>query len=222
MTLRNASGTGVSFHLSSRQLPRFAAVSTLSRVLSRKVSAVLRPASWMKFSTPRRCSKTGASVIVFGYVVVEGQSRLLDWGVCSSRQKDAVSDVLVRKRLRRLLELWRPAVLVFNTLSSVTPKSNHRSKRLLKQIETEARKHRIPVRILEDNPVGSQGESLTKYENARRVAEHFPVLTRELPPKRRAWESEHYRMSIFTAASLVRVYLSSFKIPLRGFTESTR
>src|SRR5437879_2754155 len=151
----------------------------------------------------------------FGYVVIESPTNLLDWGVCSSRQKGAVSDALVRKRLRRLLDLWRPAVLVFNTLSSVTPKSNHRSKRLLKQIETEARKHRIPVRILEDNPVGNQGENLTKYENARRVAEHFPVLTRELPPKRRAWESEHYRMSIFTAASLVRVYLSSFKIPLR-------
>ena len=143
----------------------------------------------------------------FGYVVVEGQSKLLDWGVCSSRQKGVVSDVLVRKRLRRLLELWRPAVLVFNTLSSVTPKSNHRSKRLLKQIETEARKHRIPVRILEDNPVGSQGERLTKYEIARRVAERFPVLTRELPPKRQIWQSEHYRMSIFTAAALAMAQL---------------
>ncbi len=139
----------------------------------------------------------------FGYVVIESPTKLLDWGVCSSRQKGAVSDVLVRKRLRRLLELWRPAVLVFNTLSSVTPKSNHRSKRLLKQIETEARKHRIPVRILEDNPVGSRGERLTKYEIARRVAERFPVLRRALPPKRQIWESEHYRMSIFDAAALL-------------------
>ena len=169
----------------------------------------------MRRKSPIRILALDLHPCSFGYVVIESPTKLLDWGVCSSRQKGAVSDVLVRKRLRRLLELWRPAVLVFNTLSSVTPKSNHRSKRLLKQIETEARKHRIPVRTLEDNPVGSQGESLTKYENARRVAEHFPVLTRELPPKRRAWESEHYRMSVFTAASFVRVYLSSFKIPLR-------
>ena len=159
----------------------------------------------------------------FGYVVIESPTKLLDWGVCSSRQKGAVSDVLIRKRLRRLLELWRPAVLVFNTLSSVTPKSNHRSKRFLKQIETEARKHRIPVRILEDNPVGSQGESLTKYENARRVAEHFPVLTRELPPKRRAWESEHYRMSVFTAQALsVYIYQALKSRSEPGFAESTR
>src|SRR5881227_1885570 len=31
----------------------------------------------------------------------------------------------------------------------------------------------------------------------------FPVLTREQPPKRKPWESEHYRMSIFTAAGLL-------------------
>src|SRR5438132_507088 len=31
----------------------------------------------------------------------------------------------------------------------------------------------------------------------------FPVLTRELPPKRMAWESEYYRMSIFTGAGLL-------------------
>ena len=151
----------------------------------------------------------------FGYVVVEGQSKLLDWGVCSSRQKGVVSDVLVRKRLRLLIDLWRPVALVLKNPPRVMQKLNHRRKGLLERIETEARKHRIPVRILEDNPVGSQGERLTKYEIARRVAERFPVLTRELPPKRRAWESEHYRMSIFTAASLVCVYLSSFKIPLR-------
>ena len=30
-----------------------------------------------------------------------------------------------------------------------------------------------------------------------------PVLTREQPPKRKPWESEHYRMSIFTAAGLL-------------------
>jgi hypothetical protein len=48
----------------------------------------------------------------------------------------------------------------------------------------------------------SQGERLTRYENARRVAERFPVLEWKLPPKRRAWESEHYRISIFAAAAL--------------------
>jgi len=139
----------------------------------------------------------------FGYVVVEGPTRLLDWGVCSHRQKGVVSDALVRKTLRLLIDLWRPAALVLKNPPRVMQKPNHRRKGILERIETEARKHRIPVRILEDNPVGSRGERLTKYEIARRVAERFPVLRRALPPKRQIWESEHYRMSIFDAAALL-------------------
>jgi len=30
----------------------------------------------------------------------------------------------------------------------------------------------------------------------------FPVLTREQPPKRKTWESEHYQISVFTTAAL--------------------
>src|SRR5437899_2671595 len=109
----------------------------------------------------------------FGYVVVESPRRLLDWGVSSYRGKHGAANVLICKRLRRLLELWRPVALVLKNPPRVMQKLNHRRKGLLERIETEARKHRIPVRILEDNPVGSQGKILTKYDNARRVAEHF-------------------------------------------------
>ena len=139
----------------------------------------------------------------FGYVVVESPRRLLDWGVSSYRGKHDAANVLVRKRLRLLIDLWRPAALVLKNPPRVMQKPNHRRKGILERIETEARKHRIPVRILEDNPVGSRGERLTKYEIARRVAERFPVLRRALPPKRQIWESEHYRMSIFDAAALL-------------------
>jgi len=66
---------------------------------------------------------------------------------------------------------------------------------------TEAKNRRIIVRVHVKSSA-EQGKIPTKYENARRVAERFPVLTRELPPKRRAWESEHYRMSVFAAAAL--------------------
>src|SRR5438876_2138941 len=154
-----------------------------------------------------------------GYVVVENSSRLLDWGVSSYRGKHGAANVLICKRMRRLLDLWRPAALV---LHNPVKKSRRPKDGLTEWIVAEAKSRRIIVRAPVKSYADYQGKILTKYENARRVAEHFPVLTRELPPKRKAWESEHYRMSIFTAASLVRVYLSSFKIPLRGFTESTR
>jgi hypothetical protein len=46
------------------------------------------------------------------------------------------------------------------------------------------------------------GREATKYERAREVAKRFPVLARSLPPQRKPWESEDYRMGMFAAATL--------------------
>ena len=143
----------------------------------------------------------------FGYVVVENSSRLLDWGVSSYRGKHAAANVLVCKRMRQLLDLWRPAALVLHNPVKKSPRPNPKKDRLLEQIVTEAKSRRIIVRAPVKSSADYKGKILTKYENARRVAEHFPVLTRELPPKRQIWQSEHYRMSIFTAAALAMAQL---------------
>src|SRR5436309_16062120 len=136
----------------------------------------------------------------FGYVVVENSSRLLDWGVSSYRGKYDAANVLVCKRMRQLLDLWRPAALVLHNPVKKSPRPNPKKDRLLEQFVTEPKSRRIIVRAPVKSSADYKGKILTKYENARRVAERFPVLTRALPPKRKAWESEHYRMSIFTAA----------------------
>ena len=143
----------------------------------------------------------------FGYVVVETPNKLLDWGVRSHRHKGNSTDVLIRRRLKPLLELWRPTVVVLcNGLSG--QRTHQRRDRLLKRIATEAKNHQVVVRILKKRPGTDAGKGLTKYENARRVAEHFSVLRWKIPPKRRAWESEDYRMSMFTAATLAMAQLN--------------
>src|SRR2546428_4469462 len=139
----------------------------------------------------------------FGYVVVENSSRLLDGGVSSYREKHDAANVLVCKRMRQLLDLWRPAALV---LHNPVKKSRRPKDGLTEWIVTEAKSRRIIVHVSVKS-AADEGKILTKYENARRVAEHFPVLTRELPPKRQIWQSEHYRMSIFTAAALAMAQL---------------
>jgi len=143
----------------------------------------------------------------FGYVVVENSSRLLDWGVCSDRRKHAAANVLVCKRMRQLLDLWRPAALVLHNPVKKSRRPNQKKDGLTEWIVAEAKSRRIIVRAPVKSYADYQGKILTKYENARRVAERFPVLTRALPPKRKAWESEHYRMSIFTAAALAMAQL---------------
>jgi len=143
----------------------------------------------------------------FGYVVVENSSRLLDWGVSSYRGKHDAANVLVCKRMRQLLDLWRPAALVLHNPVKKSRRLNQKKDGLTEWIMAEAKSRRIIVRARVKSSADYQGKNLTKYENARRVAERFPVLTRALPPKRKAWESEHYRMSIFTAAALAMAQL---------------
>ena len=46
-----------------------------------------------------------------------------------------------------------------------------------------------------------------KYERAVEIAARFPEIGWKLPSKRKPWESEHYSMSIFTAAALALAYL---------------
>jgi hypothetical protein len=113
------------------------------------------------------------------------------------------------------LDLWRPTALVLHNPSKKSRRSNPKKDRLLERIVTEAMSRRIVVRVAMKGSADSQGKSITKYENARRVAEHFPILRRALPPKRQIWESEHYRMSIFTAAALAmaQLYAKSASTP---------
>jgi hypothetical protein len=140
----------------------------------------------------------------FGYVVLENPDRLLDWGVCSARTQSRPNHVLIRQRLRPLLELWRPSLVVIRPGGKTPQNSDPLRQRLLKGVLTEAKEHRASVLI-----IPSQSSSLTKYESAQLVTKRFPVLAGHLPPKRRPWESENYRMSMFTAAAVATAHLST-------------
>src|SRR5882672_2442362 len=88
----------------------------------------------------------------FGYVVIEGPQRLLDWGARSHRRKGNSADVLIRKRLRPLLELWRPSLLLIHHPRQTGSKRNNLQINLRKRIVTEAKNHRVPVCALTDKP----------------------------------------------------------------------
>ena len=137
----------------------------------------------------------------FGYVVVEVPERLLDWGVRSYRHKGNPAPVLIRKRLRPLLELWRPSLVVIRGMRQMQSGQHLLRERLLKGVAAEARTHRARVHILKEQAT-DRTDKLTKYERARAAAQLFPVLTRKPPPKRKPWESERYSMSMFEALAV--------------------
>jgi hypothetical protein len=140
----------------------------------------------------------------FGYVVLETPDRLLDWGLRSCRVEGYSPTRFVRQRLRPPLDLWRPSVVVFKNPSRTTSKVGPRS--LLNRLVREANSHGVQVRVVAKP--ANRIENLTKHENARRAAEQFSVLRWKMPPKRKPWESEDYRMSMFTAATLAMAQLN--------------
>jgi len=75
-------------------------------------------------------------------------------------------------------------------------------------IERQARSRRIPVRCISRRDVNRAfvGFESNKYEVASALARQFPDLALRLPPKRKCWQSEDYRMGVFDAAALGVAY----------------
>ena len=138
----------------------------------------------------------------FGYVVLEDSTELLDWGVRRNyRGTKPWRTVLIQKRLSSLLDQWEPSLVVMNEVTRFSPPI----RRLVTVIRKEARQRKLMVKLIGRAAVGGtfgEGRPIRKDEIASLLAERFPVLRWELPPKRKIWESEHYRMSIFDAAAL--------------------
>jgi len=148
--------------------------------------------------------------------------QLLDWGVRSGYQEaKSHSEILVAKRLRPLLQIWIPDVVV----ARAGIKRYRGVQDLLKKARQEVGLTSFLVTRGPHNHCSNQN----KYERAKHLAARFPEIGWQLPPKRKPWESEHYVMSIFDALSVavallrveicqarvIRIYQSGFLFPVR-------
>jgi hypothetical protein len=142
----------------------------------------------------------------FGYAVFEGPEQLFDFGVRSFRKGVNAVKVPRGMKLEWLKEDYLPSVIV---LQAPGPRSKRR--KFVAMVEAKAKRLGIAVRLLSDSAIqkafGGEGE-LTKYEIACALAERFPELRWSLPPKRKSWQSEDYRMSMFDAAALGVAYFA--------------
>src|SRR5712691_9031084 len=141
----------------------------------------------------------------FGFVVFEGPNRMLDWGVRSFRTGVNAVKISAAQKFLALLDEFRPsAVVVRERLARKTAKQT----KMLATIESQARSRRIPVRYLSRRDVNRAfvGFESNKYEVASALALQFPALASRLPPRRKCWQSEDYRMGIFDAAAVGVAY----------------
>ena len=139
----------------------------------------------------------------YGYAVLETPLELLDWGVKRRyRKQNRPGRYSLCGRLGSLLKMWSPSLVAIKE-----PPKPHtaRIRNLLAGLIAEVGPYRIPVRCVPDEAprrAFSDSDRLTKHAMASSLLKHFPFLASALPPKRKIWESENYRMSIFVAAAL--------------------
>ena len=143
----------------------------------------------------------------FGFVVMEGQKTIIE---CGGRVADGDKNAQSLAKMKKLLNFYRPGVLVLQDVEAKGSRRAPRIKTLNRQIKAAAEKHKIEVNLIS----GKQLRSLllgnpkgTKHEVAEMIAMQFPdELASRLPTKRKLWQSEDSRMDIFDAMALAVVF----------------
>ena len=80
---------------------------------------------------------------------------------------------------------------------------------ILRSVRREASSHLIPVHLIkgaEVRAVFRVFRAKSRHEIATMLAQMFPELLWKLPPKRKIWESEHFRMAMFDTVALGFAY----------------
>jgi hypothetical protein len=143
----------------------------------------------------------------FGFVVFEGPNCMLDWGIKSFRPGVNVVKIPAAQKLLALLNDFTPSAIVIREREA---KGRTKKSKMLVTIERLARNRRIPVKFISRGDVNRAfvGFESNKYEVASALAKQFPALSSRLPPKRKCWQSEDYRMGIFDAAAVGVAYFT--------------
>ncbi len=139
----------------------------------------------------------------FGFAVLEGQETLVDWGVKSVKGDKNTRSLA---KVGELITHYRPGVLVLQDDSTKHYRHSARIRELGRQVIALASSRNVKVALLSREQVWrvffANGRG-TKHTLAEILAKRFPEeLGFRLPPRRRPWMSEDYRMDIFVALAL--------------------
>ncbi len=137
-----------------------------------------------------------------GFAVLEGPHQLIDWGVKSAPERTPHYALWL---IEALIARYEPDVIVLEDCEACGSRRCPRVRALIRQIVRRAAKHDIKTHRFAGRQIReafAATNGLTKYRRARAIAEQFPELAPRVPPVRRPWMSEDYRMSIFDAVGL--------------------
>jgi Holliday junction resolvasome RuvABC endonuclease subunit len=142
----------------------------------------------------------------FGFVVLEGQRTLVDWGVKGARSNKK-SETL--RKVSELIMHYHPRVLVMEDCQASGSRRCKRVRHLLNDIRDLAAKEGLKCRSISSIAVKKvflAFHAATKHEIARAIGTQLPELAAQLPRYRKPWMSEDYRMAFFDAAAFALAY----------------
>jgi hypothetical protein len=137
----------------------------------------------------------------FGFAVLEGPERMIDWGVKSIPPDVSDKNAACVKLATELIERYRPLVLAVEDASAPSSRRQPRVKELLELMRQLAGEKRLRVANLSPMRV-HRAFRPRKDVIAAALAGRFPELAPQLPRPRKCGDSEHSAMPVFDAAAL--------------------
>ena len=141
----------------------------------------------------------------FAYAFFAGPQELIDWGLQSTR---AHRNARVLAKIRTQIELYRPDLILIEDHAGEGSRRGLRIQKLLDAIEVLGGDMGVGVSKLSMSQIRGVFElfgATTKYERAGFINTALPTNL-PMPPMRKPWVGEDYRMGVFDACSLAITY----------------
>lgn len=141
----------------------------------------------------------------FSFCVFRG-GQLIDWGIKGIKWKD--KNFLALSVAKQVIERFAPDVLVLEDMKAKGARRHERVRALNQLIAQHARTKKIAIKRFAQRAVHDHFGVHTKHAMAETIAEQLPLLKPRLPSKRKTWQAEDRRQSLFDAAGLGLLYIA--------------
>jgi hypothetical protein len=144
------------------------------------------------------------------YAVFEGKSSAIDWGIKTAGK---AKEKGLERHAQWLIKVFSPATIILPKRGAVAPRSD-RLQLIVSNIEKLANECGIRVHSYTRSDIQQhfiRHKVKSKDGIARVIARLLPEFVQHLPPWRKKWMSEDYRMGLFDAAALAMVYFETHR-----------
>lgn len=140
----------------------------------------------------------------YGFAAFDASRRLLGWGY---RRNACAGKMTVEKHLTILQLRFGFGQILVRRRTDV--RSQQQQRDVVDAVVRFGSSAKVPITLIDAHQIRSFFNGRSKYEIAKLVAERFPEIAWKLPRKRKVWQPESERQSIFDAMSVGMYFFGS-------------